>query len=47
MTTKQLEVDYLLVGAGAFGIPFLDELINNSDNFIVVVVDKRAKPGGH
>ena len=44
---KQLETDYLLVGAGAFGIAFLDELINNTKDTTVVVVDKRAKPGGH
>ena len=42
-----MEADYLLVGAGAFGIAFLDELINNTEDTTVVVVDKRAKPGGH
>ena len=44
---KHLETDYLLVGAGAFGMAFLDELINNTKDTTVVVVDKRAKPGGH
>ena len=46
-TMKQLETDYLLVGAGAFGMAFLDELIHNTKDTTVVVVDKRAKPGGH
>ena len=46
-TMKQLETDYLLVGAGAFGMAFLDELINNTKDTTVVVVDNRAKPGGH
>jgi len=42
-----MEADYLLIGAGAFGLAFLDELINNTEDITVVVVDKRAKPGGH
>ena len=43
----QLTTDYLIVGAGAFGLGFLDELILNSDNLEAVIVDKRDKPGGH
>ena len=44
---KQIETEYLLIGAGAFGMAFLDEFINNTKDTTVVVVDKRAKPGGH
>ena len=36
-----------MIGAGAFGMAFLDELINSTADITVVVVDKRAKPGGH
>ena len=43
----QLTTDYLIVGAGAFGLGFLDELILNSDKLQAVIVDKRDKPGGH
>jgi len=42
-----MEADYLLIGAGAFGMAFLDELINNTIDVTAVVVDKHAKPGGH
>jgi hypothetical protein len=41
-----LETDYLVVGAGASGMAFTDELIANSDAE-VVMVDRRHRPGGH
>ena len=44
---SHLTTDYLIVGAGAFGLGFLEELILNSDNLQAVIVDKRDKPGGH
>ena len=44
MTT--LETDYLVVGAGAAGMAFTDELIADSDAD-VVMVDRRHRPGGH
>ena len=43
----QLTTDYLIVGAGALGLGFLEELILNSSNLQAVIVDKRDKPGGH
>ena len=43
---ESLTADYLIVGAGASGMAFLDELVHNSDQ-TVVVVDRRAQPGGH
>ena len=44
---SHLTTDYLIVGAGAFGLGFLEELILNSPNLQAVIVDKRDKPGGH
>lgn len=41
-----IEVDYLVVGAGAAGMAFTDELIAHSDAE-VVMVDRRDRPGGH
>lgn len=41
-----LETDYLVVGAGASGMAFTDTLIEQSDDE-VVLVDRRANPGGH
>jgi hypothetical protein len=44
--TRSLEADYLVVGAGATGMAFADALITGSDAS-VVLVDRRAAPGGH
>lgn len=44
---KKLECDYLVVGGGATGIAFVDELIHGNPNVKVILVDKRSKPGGH
>ena len=41
-----IETDYLVVGAGASGLAFVDELIARSDAD-VVMVDRRDQPGGH
>jgi hypothetical protein len=43
---EALETDYLVVGAGASGMAFTDTLIDESDAD-VVMVDRRANPGGH
>jgi hypothetical protein len=40
------ETDYLVVGAGAAGLAFVDTLIRETDARITIV-DRRAKPGGH
>ena len=42
----RLETDYLVVGAGAHGMAFVDSLIGHSDAD-VVMVDRRHRPGGH
>ena len=44
---KKLECDYLVIGGGATGIAFVDELIHGNRNVKVIIVDKRSKPGGH
>ena len=41
-----LETDYLVVGAGALGMAFVDSLIEHS-NADVVMVERRHRPGGH
>lgn len=42
----QIDTDYLVVGAGASGMAFIDTLITESDAD-VVLVDRRHRPGGH
>jgi len=44
--SSSLETDYLVVGAGAMGMAFVDALIDESDAH-VVMVDRRHRPGGH
>jgi hypothetical protein len=41
-----LECDYLVVGAGASGMIFVDELLAQTDADIIVV-DRMERPGGH
>lgn len=43
---NEIETDYLVVGAGAAGLAFVDALIAASDAD-VVMVDRRDEPGGH
>ncbi len=43
---REIETDYLVVGAGASGVAFIDALLANSDAR-VVLVDRRHGPGGH
>ena len=38
--------DYLIIGAGAMGLAFADELLTRTDA-TMTIVDKRAAPGGH
>ena len=44
--TNTLTVDYLVIGAGASGMAFVDTLLSESQAS-VVMVDKLDKPGGH
>jgi len=44
---REIETDYLVVGAGASGMAFVDALTAASDDVDVVIVDRRHRPGGH
>lgn len=41
-----LQADYLVIGAGAMGMAFVDTLLTDS-NASVIMVDRYARPGGH
>src|SRR5687768_1604457 len=43
---RSIETDYLVVGAGATGLAFVDALIAASDAD-AVIIDRRHRPGGH
>ena len=43
---RTIEADYLVVGAGAMGMAFVDTLITETDA-TVVIVDRNDQPGGH
>ncbi|MFY9711896.1 MAG: NAD(P)-binding protein, partial [Microbacterium sp.] len=43
---RTLDVDYLVVGAGAAGMAFTDALIDHAD-VRVALIDRREAPGGH
>jgi hypothetical protein len=43
---REVQTDYLVVGAGATGMAFVDTLVAESDAD-VVMVDRRHRPGGH
>ena len=41
-----IETDYLIIGAGASGLAFADEMLTRSEAHMTIV-DKRHAPGGH
>jgi hypothetical protein len=43
---NQIETDYLIIGAGAAGMAFADEILAATDATITFV-DRRSTPGGH
>ncbi|HEU5309390.1 MAG TPA: NAD(P)-binding protein, partial [Acidimicrobiia bacterium] len=43
---REIETDYLVVGAGVTGLAFTDTVVAESDAD-VVLVDRRDRPGGH
>ncbi len=43
---RTIEADYLVIGAGAMGMAFVDTLVSETDA-TVVVVDRNDLPGGH
>jgi hypothetical protein len=44
--SREIDTDYLVVGAGAAGMAFTDEILTHSDA-TVTLVDRRHAPGGH
>jgi len=47
MAAETFETNYLIVGAGAMGMAFLEEMILNSDTKECIIIDKRSGVGGH
>lgn len=47
MAAQALETDYLVIGAGAMALAFADEILSHDPTAQLVLVDRRAKPGGH
>jgi cation diffusion facilitator CzcD-associated flavoprotein CzcO len=43
---QTIEADYLVIGAGATGMAFIDTLVDET-SANVVVVDRNHAPGGH
>lgn len=41
------ETDYLVIGAGAVGLAFVDTLIDEDPDCHITILDKHARPGGH
>ena len=41
------ETDYLIIGAGAMGMAFADEIFTKRPKAKLTIVDRRTKPGGH
>jgi hypothetical protein len=46
MQSELIETDYLVVGAGAAAMAFVDTILSDTDSRIVMV-DRRDRPGGH
>ena len=44
--SETINVDYLVVGAGAMGLAFVDTLLSDT-NKTIAIVDRYARPGGH
>ncbi|MDT5412659.1 MAG: hypothetical protein QOG14_4879 [Mycobacterium sp.] len=47
MSTTRLETDYLVIGAGAMGLAFVDVILAEHRTARIVIVDRHASPGGH
>ncbi|MGN6221233.1 MAG: pyridine nucleotide-disulfide oxidoreductase [Microbacterium sp.] len=42
-----VDVDYVVVGAGAMGMAFLDALVSTADDVTAALIDRRVGAGGH
>src|SRR3712207_811757 len=47
MPTTRMETDYLVLGAGAMSLAFVDVVLAEDPTAHVVLVDRRDSPGGH
>src|SRR5215212_2112088 len=47
MPTTRLDTDYLVLGAGAMSLAFVDVILAEDPTADVVMVDRRDSPGGH
>ncbi len=47
MPLEQVEVDTLIVGAGAMGMAFADVVLQEQPHETVAMVDRHPRPGGH
>ncbi len=47
MNTAALETDYLVIGAGATAMAFVDTLLTEQPDVSVLMVDREPRPGGH
>ena len=47
MSASALETDYLVIGAGATAMAFVDTLLSEQADTRVLMVDRHHKPGGH
>jgi NAD(P)-binding Rossmann-like domain len=47
LASRMLLTDYLVIGAGAASMAFVDTLLTEQPNATVVIVDKHEHPGGH
>ncbi len=47
MTQTKLETDYLIIGAGAMSMAFADTIFDEQSDATMIIVERRAKPGGH
>ncbi|KAH6865263.1 pyridine nucleotide-disulfide oxidoreductase-domain-containing protein [Alternaria rosae] len=45
--TETISADYLVIGAGAAGMAFVDTLISDKKETTVAIVDRYSRPGGH
>jgi len=46
-TPQDLCADYLVIGAGAMGMAFVDTILSDTLEYSIIMVDRRSKPGGH
>jgi hypothetical protein len=47
MLAEVLEADYLVIGAGAMGVAFADEVLVQDKSAQIIMVDRRSRAGGH